>query len=58
MGATNGCEPWSSYAIGALIKSQGYPFAMLAMCSASLVALPLLAKMKLGRKRTESSEWQ
>lgn len=50
MGATNGCESWSSYLIGSLIKTQGYPIAMLAMCGASLVALPLLASMKLRAK--------
>ncbi len=55
MGATNGCESWSSYVIGGLIKSQGYPVAMLVLCGASLVALPLLASMKLTRKTPHSS---
>ncbi|MDA1051566.1 MAG: MFS transporter [Planctomycetota bacterium] len=54
MGATNGCESWSSYVIGGLIKSQGYPVAMLVLCGASLVALPLLASMKLTRKTPHS----
>lgn len=55
MGATNGCESWSSYVIGSLIKSQGYPVAMLVLCGASLVALPLLASMKLTRRSPHSS---
>jgi MFS family permease len=42
MGATNGCESWSSYVSGKIIGSQGYPAAMLAMSAASLIALPLL----------------
>ncbi len=42
MGATNGCESWSSYTMGRLIESAGYPNAMLYMCAASLAALPLL----------------
>jgi len=53
MGATNGCESWSSYAIGSLIKSQGYPIAMLVLCGASLVAIPVLAAMKLKNKKDE-----
>lgn len=45
MGATNGCESWSSYTSGRIISSQGYPAAMLAMSAASLIALPLLLKI-------------
>ena len=31
MGATNGCESWSSFASGKLIASFGYSVAMLSM---------------------------
>lgn len=55
MGATNGCESWSNFTIGSLIKSQGYPVAMLVLCGASLVALPILASMKLNRRQAHSS---
>lgn len=46
MGATNGCESWSSYEIGTIIAASGYATGMLAMCGASLVALPLLLLMR------------
>jgi len=55
MGATNGCESWSSFVIGSLIQSHGYPVAMLVLCSVSLVALPLLASMKLTCRIPHSS---
>ncbi len=42
MGATNGCESWSSFAVGRIIANQGYPVGMIAMCVASLMSLPLL----------------
>lgn len=42
MGATNGCEAWSTFAIGQIVAWNGYPTGMLVMCAASLVALPLL----------------
>ncbi len=42
MGATNGCESWSSYASGLLIARFGYPLAMLAMSCVSLAAIPLI----------------
>ena len=42
MGATNGCESWSSFAAGRIISAFGYPAAMLAMSAVSLVSLPLL----------------
>ncbi|MCA9076126.1 MAG: MFS transporter [Planctomycetaceae bacterium] len=45
MGATNGCESWSSFAIGRLIASNGYATAFLVMSAASLTALPLLKLM-------------
>ena len=43
MGATNGCEAWSTWAMGQIIAARGYPPAMFVMCGASLLALPLLA---------------
>jgi PAT family beta-lactamase induction signal transducer AmpG len=43
MGATNGCEAWSGWAIGRIAESRGYPTGMLTMCLVSLVSLPLLA---------------
>jgi MFS family permease len=46
MGATNGCESWSSYAIGWIIATAGYPAGMLTMCAVSLAALPLLLGMR------------
>jgi MFS family permease len=46
MGATNGCESWSSWAVGLLIVSHGYPVAFLCMAAVSLLALPLVAMLK------------
>ncbi|QDU96388.1 MFS transporter [Lignipirellula cremea] len=51
MGATNGCESWSSFAIGQMIVAYGYPWAMLAMCGVSAASVPLLLFM-----RTEEEE--
>lgn len=48
MGATNGCESWSSYATGQIIASSGYPTAMLAMSIVSLMSLPLVAMLRYG----------
>jgi hypothetical protein len=55
MGATNGCESWSSFLIGTLIKSQDYPIALLTLCGASLFALPLLAGMSLPAKSRDDA---
>lgn len=46
MGATNGCESWSSRVVGLLIVSHGYPIAFLCMAAVSLLALPLVAMLK------------
>lgn len=46
MGATNGCESWSSYVSGQIIERHSYSAAMLLMSGASLIALPLLAAMR------------
>lgn len=45
MGATNGCESWSSYTVGRLVAWEGYPLGLLAMCAASLLGLPILMAM-------------
>jgi PAT family beta-lactamase induction signal transducer AmpG len=42
MSATNLCESWSAFAIGALVSAMGYGAAFSVMAMASLVALPLL----------------
>jgi predicted MFS family arabinose efflux permease len=46
MGATNGCEAWSTWVMGQLIVTRGYPAAMFVLCGASLLALPLLIVMQ------------
>lgn len=46
MGATNGCESWSAWAMGRLERAYGYPTAMLLLCGVSLAALPLVLVMK------------
>ncbi len=46
MGGTNGCESWSAFAVGRLASAFGYPPAFLALCGASLLALPLLRKLE------------
>ncbi len=56
MGATNGCESWSSYATGRVIASSGYPAAMLAMCIVSLCSLPLLAMLRFWSKADSISQ--
>ncbi len=56
MGATNGCESWSSYLTGRIIARQGYSFAMLAMCAASLIALPLIAILRPKQRHHSSDE--
>ena len=42
MSATNLCESWSAFAIGALVSALGYGAAFSVMAMASLVALPVL----------------
>lgn len=55
MGATNGCESWSSFTIGRTIAASSYATGMLAMCGASLLALPLLLLMH-PRSQTEATD--
>lgn len=42
MGATNGCEAWSAYAVGKLQGASGYSVAFLFMAAVSLLSLPIL----------------
>ncbi len=49
MGATNGCESWSSYTIGRIVASSGYATGMLVMCAVSLAAIPLLIPLSMRR---------
>jgi len=42
MGATNGCESWSSYFVGRTVPAVGYPVAFAALTFVSLATLPLL----------------
>jgi MFS transporter (putative signal transducer) len=46
MGATNGCEAWSSLAVGRLIPVLGYPAGFVVMALVSLLAFPVLRLMK------------
>jgi len=52
MGATNGCESWSSYTIGRIIYQSGYPAGMLWMCLASVASLPLLIMLRPPDKKS------
>jgi MFS family permease len=45
MGATNGCESWSTYVMGRIAESRGYPLAFVCLSAASLLALPALLRM-------------
>jgi len=46
MGATNGCESWSSFAVGRLISGYNYAGAFLIMSVISLASLPILKALK------------
>lgn len=56
MGATNGCEAWSGFAVGKLIVSVGYGPALSAMAGTSLLALPLLWLIGWTQRRREFPE--
>ncbi|MEQ9409113.1 MAG: MFS transporter [Fuerstiella sp.] len=43
MGATNGCESWSTYTMGQVVAARGYGTGILVLCGVSLAALPLLS---------------
>ena len=53
MGATNGCESWSSFVIGNLIAKQGYSVGIWTMCGVSLAAIILLPLMRLPKIKEE-----
>jgi hypothetical protein len=55
MGATNGCESWSTYVMGKIVASSGYPTAMLCMCGVSLCALPALRAMRVDSEPPQES---
>lgn len=46
MGAVNGCESWSIYALGLLVAAHGYSLGMLAMCAISLFGIPILGWLR------------
>jgi MFS family permease len=46
MGAVNGCESWSVYVLGLLIAARGYDEGLFVMCTLSLLALPILARLQ------------
>lgn len=46
MGATNGCESWATYAVGAAVMGFGYPAALLMMAGISLIGIPVLILMR------------
>jgi PAT family beta-lactamase induction signal transducer AmpG len=46
MGATNGCEAWSGFAVGRAVPAVGYPLAFVLLAGVSLVTLPLLGKIR------------
>jgi MFS transporter, PAT family, beta-lactamase induction signal transducer AmpG len=46
MGATNGCESWSTFAAGKLVSAYGYGWTFGIMSCVSLLAIPLLRKIK------------
>ena len=45
MGATNGCEVWSAFAVGKLHTFFGYPSAFFVMAVVSLFSLPILRRI-------------
>ncbi len=51
MGVTNACESWSTFAVGKLNASYGFPSAFLAMGAVSLLSLPLLKFLSPFRER-------
>lgn len=52
MGATNGCESWSTFAAGRAIAGAGYPAAFVLMAIISLSALPLLRFLSPAGRRS------
>jgi MFS transporter, PAT family, beta-lactamase induction signal transducer AmpG len=56
MGATNGCESWSTFAVGKTIPAVGYPAAFSLMTVVSLTALPLLRFLSPQSGNTQRTE--
>jgi len=56
MGATNGCESWSTLAVGKTIAVVGYPAAFSLMTVVSLTALPLLRFLSPPSGSTQRTE--
>lgn len=46
MGATNGCESWSTLLMGRLVAAYGYPVGILTLCGVSVLTLPLLLGLR------------
>ncbi len=46
MGATNGCEAWSTLLMGRLVAGYGYPVGILTLCGVSILSLPLLLGLR------------
>jgi MFS family permease len=46
MGATNGCETWSTYTVGRLVATNGYPLTFIVMSCISLLAVPMVRSLK------------
>ncbi len=55
MGATNGCEAWSAYAVGKLQGASGYSMAFLFMAAVSLLSLPILRFIRITPVETHNS---
>jgi MFS family permease len=58
MSATNACESWSAWVGGRVAGASGYPAAFLVMSAASLVGLPVLARLRrlaASRRRASAS---
>ncbi len=56
MGATNGCESWSSEVLGRIASACGYPIGFGAMAVASLLALPLLALLPTAQEPSNDAQ--
>jgi len=46
MGATNGCESWSTFTAGKLVATTGYPLTFVIMSCISLLAVPIVRSLK------------
>jgi hypothetical protein len=53
MGATNGCESWSTFTAGKLIAVGGYSLAFFIMSGVSLLAVPIVKFLRPAVDRTE-----